>query len=100
VLRRLLEPDQFTSIRYGERLAELGATPSIGSIGDSFDSAMAESQFSLYKDELVSADNPAGTNITVGSPTNLDPFRSLVTDLIVICCDQPPRGRHYRNDSM
>ena len=44
---------QFTSIRYGERLAELGATPSIGSVGDSFDNAMAESQFSLYKDELV-----------------------------------------------
>ncbi len=44
---------QFTSIRYGERLAELGAVPSIGSVGDSFDNAMAESQFSLYKDELV-----------------------------------------------
>ena len=44
---------QFTSIRYGERLAELGATPSIGSVGDSYDNALAESQFSLYKDELV-----------------------------------------------
>lgn len=44
---------QFTSIRYGERLAELGAVPSIGSVGDSFDNAMAEAQFSLYKDELV-----------------------------------------------
>jgi putative transposase len=28
---------QFTSIRYGERLAELGAVPSIGSVGDSYD---------------------------------------------------------------
>jgi putative transposase len=28
---------QFTSVRYGERLAELGAVPSIGSVGDSFD---------------------------------------------------------------
>jgi putative transposase len=44
---------QFTSIRYGERLAELGATPSIGSVGDSYDNALAESQFSLYKNELV-----------------------------------------------
>jgi putative transposase len=34
---------QFTSVRYGERLAELGAVPSIGSIGDSFDNALAES---------------------------------------------------------
>ncbi|MGV7852744.1 DDE-type integrase/transposase/recombinase, partial [Mycobacterium kansasii] len=33
---------QFTSIRYGERLAEIGAVPSIGSIGDSFDNALAE----------------------------------------------------------
>ena len=33
---------QFTSIRYGERLAEIGAIPSIGSIGDSFDNALAE----------------------------------------------------------
>jgi putative transposase len=31
---------QFTSIRYGERLAEISAVPSIGSIGDSFDNAL------------------------------------------------------------
>ena len=44
---------QFTSIRYGERLAEFGAVPSIGSIGDSFDNALAESTNSLYKAELI-----------------------------------------------
>jgi putative transposase len=33
---------QFTSIRYGERLAEISAVPSIGTVGDSFDSALAE----------------------------------------------------------
>ena len=33
---------QFTSIRYGERLAEIGATPSIGTVGDSYDNALAE----------------------------------------------------------
>ena len=32
---------QFTSIRYGERLADIGAVPSIGTIGDSFDNALA-----------------------------------------------------------
>lgn len=42
---------QFTSIRWGERLVELGAVPSIGSVGDSFDDALAESQFSLIKHE-------------------------------------------------
>ena len=44
---------QFTSIRYGERLAELGATPSIGSVGDSFDNALAETVNGLYKTELI-----------------------------------------------
>src|SRR5699024_1858665 len=33
---------QFTSLRYGERLAELGAVPSIGTVGDSYDNALAE----------------------------------------------------------
>jgi putative transposase len=33
---------QFTSIRYGERLAEISAVPSIGTVGDSFDNALAE----------------------------------------------------------
>jgi putative transposase len=44
---------QFTSIRYGERLAEIGATPSIGTIGDSFDNALAESVNGYYKSELI-----------------------------------------------
>ena len=44
---------QYTSIRYGERLAEISAVPSIGSIGDSYDNALAESVNSLYKAELV-----------------------------------------------
>ena len=44
---------QFTSIRYGERLAEIGAVPSIGSIGDSLDNALAEATNSLYKAELI-----------------------------------------------
>ncbi len=44
---------QFTSIRYGERLDEIGARPSIGSVGDSHDNALAESVNALYKTELV-----------------------------------------------
>jgi len=44
---------QFTSLRYGERLAELGAQPSIGSVGDSYDNALAEAVNSLYKAELT-----------------------------------------------
>lgn len=44
---------QFTSVRYGERLTELGAVPSIGSIGDSFDNALAETVNGYYKTELI-----------------------------------------------
>lgn len=44
---------QFTSIRYSERLAELGAAPSVGSVGDSYDNALAESVIGLYKAELI-----------------------------------------------
>ena len=44
---------QFTSIRYGERLAEIGATPSIGTVGDSYDNALAETVNGYYKAELI-----------------------------------------------
>jgi putative transposase len=44
---------QFTSIRYGERLAEIGAVPSIGTVGDSFDNALAETVIGYYKAELI-----------------------------------------------
>ncbi|MGH3443196.1 MAG: transposase [Nitriliruptorales bacterium] len=49
---------QFTSNRYGERLAELGAVPSIGSVGDSYDNALAEATSSLYKSELIRQQGP------------------------------------------
>lgn len=44
---------QFTSIRYGERLAEIGAVPSIGIVGDSYDNALAETVNGYYKAELI-----------------------------------------------
>ena len=44
---------QFTSVRYTERLDEIGATPSIGTVADSYDNALAETVNGLYKAELV-----------------------------------------------
>jgi putative transposase len=44
---------QFTSVRYGERLAEIGAQPSIGTVGESFDNALAETVNGYYKAELI-----------------------------------------------
>jgi putative transposase len=52
---------QYTSIRYAERLADAGALASIGTVGDSYDNAMAESVIGLYKTECVKIDGPFRT---------------------------------------
>jgi len=52
VLLRSIEPSQYTSIAHTDRLEDIGAAPSIGTVGDSFDNAMAESVIGLYKTEL------------------------------------------------
>jgi len=44
---------QYVSIRYSERLAEAGVDPSVGSKGDSYDNALAETINGLYKAELI-----------------------------------------------
>ena len=44
---------QYLSIRYTERLAEAGIEPSVGSRGDSYDNALAESVIGLYKTEVI-----------------------------------------------
>ena len=44
---------QFTSVRWGERLAELGAVASVGTVGDSYDNALAETVNGLHKTELI-----------------------------------------------
>src|SRR5215213_6143948 len=58
VLRRPVESGQYCAIRYGNRLAEAGAIASIGSVGDSYDNALAESVIGLYKTECVRRDGP------------------------------------------
>ena len=49
---------QYLSIRYTERLAESGIEPSVGSVGDSYDNALAETIFGLYKTELIRRNGP------------------------------------------
>ncbi|MBB3475904.1 transposase InsO family protein [Novosphingobium sp. SG754] len=44
---------QYLSIRYTERLAEAGIEPSVGSVGDSYDNAFAETINGLYKAEVI-----------------------------------------------
>ena len=52
---------QYTSIRYTNRLLEAGALASIGTIGDSYDNALAETVNGLYKTECIRRDGPFRT---------------------------------------
>ena len=49
---------QYLSIRYTERLREAGIEPSVGSTGDSYDNALAESVIGLYKTEIIHRRGP------------------------------------------
>jgi transposase InsO family protein len=49
---------QYVSIRYSERLAEAGIEPSVGSVGDSYDNALAETINGLFKTEVIRKRGP------------------------------------------
>ena len=51
---------QFTSVRFTERLDEIGARPSIGTVADSYDNALAETVNGLYKTECVYGPDATG----------------------------------------
>ena len=52
---------QYTALRYSDRLADVGAIASIGTVGDSYDNALAETVVGLYKTECVKIDGPFKT---------------------------------------
>ena len=68
---------QYTSIAYTERLADVGAAPSIGTVGTSFDNALAETVNGIFKTELHR--NPAALSANGG------PWKGL-TDLETATC--------------
>ena len=49
---------QYVSIRYTERLLEAGIEPSVGSVGDSYDNALAETINDLFKAEVIHRRGP------------------------------------------
>ncbi len=49
---------QYVSLRYTERLAEAGVAPSVGSVGDALDNALAESEIGLFKTEVIRRRGP------------------------------------------
>jgi transposase InsO family protein len=72
---------QYVSIRYTERLAEAGIEPSVGSRGDSYDNALAETINGLYKTELIHRRAPWKTRESVELAT-------LEWSLSVILCSR------------
>ena len=58
MLRGPLESGQYLSIRYTERLSEAGLESSVGSRGDSYDNALAETINGLYKTEVIHKRGP------------------------------------------
>jgi putative transposase len=68
---------QYTSVLYTDRIDEVGAAPSIGTVGDSYDNAMAESVMGIFKMELHR--NPAALTANGG------PWRGL-DDLEIATC--------------
>ncbi len=49
---------QYTSVRFGETLSLSGLRPSVGSVGDAYDNALAETTIALYRNECIRADSP------------------------------------------
>ncbi|WP_229583030.1 integrase core domain-containing protein, partial [Paracoccus sp. S-4012] len=57
-LRRPVESAQYLSIRYTDRLAEAGIEPSVGSVGDRYDNALAETINGLFRAEVIHRRGP------------------------------------------
>ena len=57
-MRRPLESAQYLSLRDSDRLAEAGIQPSVGSAGDSYDNALAETVNGLFKAEVIHRRGP------------------------------------------
>jgi len=57
-LQRPVEPKQYVCIRYTDRLLEAGIEPSVGSVGDSYDNALAETVIGLFKTEVIHRRGP------------------------------------------
>jgi hypothetical protein len=60
---------QYTSLAFNDRLAAAGAVPSIGTVGDAYDNALAESTIGLYKTELIDHQGPWRTATQIEAAT-------------------------------
>ena len=58
MLLRPIELAQYTSFAFTQRLLQAGVDPSVGSVGDAYDNALAETTIGAYKTELIRPDSP------------------------------------------
>lgn len=81
---------QYTSLRFRERLAEAGIAASVGSVGDSFHNALAETINGLYKTELIKPGKPWRTveQVEIATAEWVDWFNNR--HLYEYCGDIPP----------
>ena len=81
---------QYTALKYGERLADAGIAASVGSVGDSFDNALAETINGLYKTELIRARGPwrSVDDVEIATAEWVDWFNHR--RLYEFCGDVPP----------
>lgn len=61
MLQRPVEPGQYTSFAFTQRLIDEGVDPSVGTVGDAYDNALAETTIGAYKTELIGPDRPRQT---------------------------------------
>jgi putative transposase len=90
---------QYTSVRFAERLADAGISASVGSVGDSFDNALAETINGLYKTEVIKHRGPWRTvdQVEYATAEWVDWFNHR--RLYEYCGDIPPaelEAAHYR----
>jgi putative transposase len=101
VLHPPVESGQYTSIAFTERLAEAGIDPSVGSVGDAFDNALAESVIGLFKTELTKPGGPWRTveQVEIATLEYVDWFNHR--RLFEACGDIPPaelEDAYYRHN--
>lgn len=90
---------QYTSIRYTTRLDDASAAPSVGSVGDAYDNALAETTIGLFKTELIHPHGPWHTldDVELATLTWVDWYNNR--RLHSACNDLPPaefEALHYR----
>ncbi len=89
---------QYLSIKYPERLAEAGIEPSVGSVGDSYDNALAETINGLFKAEVIHRRGPWRSFEAVEYATLEWPYgdASIAYRLTGRLVQQPPPARAHR----